>query len=106
MTQPVVSAHAYEAQPSVRYLPDPVVVGNGWLVLAYTPRGDVYAHEAGAFARREDAVRLAARVEAAGAIDLDHWVYERAAYGSEAWEADGWDRRAMELEAEEAAWDI
>ena len=98
----ITAADAREAPTSVGRDQDGGIFEqhNGWQVNAVTAYGDVFIYLT-TFADRDDAERLAARVNAAAAIDPVHWAFGRAAYGTQAW-LDYGEANEQALEAEEA----
>jgi hypothetical protein len=56
-----------------------------WIVAAETARGTVYLFADRSWDVKGRAAAFAAKVQGRGDINLDHWVYHRTIYGSEAY---------------------
>lgn len=66
---------------------DGAIFSKRWVVIAENDRGDRWVHVS-KWIDREDAARLAERVEERGVINLLHWESTDPVYGSQAWEDD------------------
>ena len=93
MKAQVIHAGVRADRVPVGFNEDGEIFGDEFVVVAESSTGRRWVHRE-AFAKAEFAERLAARVQAAGVISLEHWVETYPVYGSAAWEVEDGERAA------------
>lgn len=93
MKTQVIKAGVRKDRVPVGFNEDGDIFGDEFAVVAESPTGRRWVHRE-AFAKVEVAGRVARRVEAAGVINLEHWVETYPVYGSAAWEVEDGERAA------------